>query len=96
MDTVETVLGVGNLPPPSSSFQSEGKRKPQTRSAFVLPEAATFPTNVVAYLQRRGISPEIINRCIEAGILFENLQYKNVRCVGKDEQDKNNPFSCSE
>jgi len=51
---------------------------------FALPEAAAFPVNAVSYLQRRGISPEIISRCLEAGILYESKKYQNAVFVGKD------------
>ena len=51
----------------------------------------------MSYLQRRGINPDIINRCIQAGILYESQYYNPLSehhnaavCVfaGRDESDK--------
>ena len=61
------------------------KMKPPPRPVFVLPESAVFPANAVSYLQGRGISPEVINRCLEAGILYESRKHQNVVFVGRDE-----------
>ena len=57
VDAVETVLGARASPVfPSLPVEKASLPKP----AFVLPEAAVFPINAVSYLQRRGISPEVI------------------------------------
>ena len=86
VDSVQTVLGSRSAP---VSFSLPVKKvRPQPKSAFVLPEAAAFPSNVVSYLQRRGISPEVINRCLETGILYESRKYQNAVFVGKDEHGK--------
>ena len=84
VDAVETVLG-SRCAPVSFSLPVE-KAKPPPRPVFTLPEATAFPSNVVSYLQKRGISPEVINRCIEAGILYESRKYQNAVFVGKDKQ----------
>ena len=82
VDAVETVLG--SRASPSFSFLPAEKAK-QPRPDFKLPEAAPFPSNVVSYLQWRGISPEVIRRCLDAGILYESRKYRNAVFVGKDE-----------
>jgi len=83
VDAVETVLG--SRAAPSFSFLPVEKAA-QSRAEFVLPEAATFPAHVVSYLQRRGISPEVISRCLEAEILFESRKYQNAVFVGRDDE----------
>jgi len=65
----------------------------QPKPELILPEVARFPTKVVSYLQKRGISPEVISRCLELGILFESRKYQNVVFVGKDEHGKAR-FAC--
>ena len=81
IDAVEMVLG--SRASPSFSFLPAEKAK-QPRPDFKLPEAAPFPSNVVSYLQWRGISPEVIRRCLDAGILYESRKYRNAVFVGKD------------
>ena len=39
-----------------------------------------------AYLIRRGISREVIEACVRAGILYESAGYRNAVFVGRDEQ----------
>jgi len=47
-----------------------------------------YPGNarMVQYLMRRGISREVINRCVDEGILYEADRYHNAVFVGRDEQ----------
>jgi len=82
IDAVETVLG-SKASPTFLSLPVEKMKPP--RPSFALPEVAAFPSNYVSYLQRRGISPEVINRCLETGILYESRKYQNAVFVGKDE-----------
>ena len=61
------------------------KQPPPKKRAFALPEPSRYAAHTVAYLQNRGISPEVINRCMQAGILYESRKYRNVVFIGKDE-----------
>ena len=89
-DAVQAVLGVSGA---ALSVLPVEQARPPPRVEFRLPEAAAFPSNVVAYLQKRGISPNVINRCLEAGVLYESRQYRNAVFVGKDEHGKPR-FAC--
>jgi len=51
---------------------------------LILPKANRNNDRLVAYLRERGIGKEIINRCIQAGILYESDKHRCV-FVGKDE-----------
>lgn len=80
-DAVETLCGYRAPPPqqrPASPMQ-----KP-----FVLPEASRYPSAVVAYLQDRGIDPELIGACIQAGTLYQSRKYQNCVFVGQDAQGR--------
>ena len=66
---------------------------PPERAEFKLPEMARFPANAVSYLQKRGICPEIINRCLSEEILYESRNRQNVIFVGRDEHGKAR-FAC--
>jgi len=88
VDAVNMVLGATNAP-----ISVEKVRPPPSKAEFVLPKSAAFPTNVVSYLQKRGISPEVINHCLELGILYESRKYQNAVFVGKDERGKAR-FAC--
>jgi len=53
---------------------------------FALPKPNRNNDRVVAYLRGRGISKEVINKAVLAGVLFESLKHRCV-FVGKDESD---------
>lgn len=74
---VETLCGY--CPPPEPE-----RPKPKPPKPFVLPEANRYGTAAVSYLQDRGIDPDIISRCILAGILYESRRYQNCVFVGRD------------
>ena len=60
----------------NSPFQ---RRKP----VFILPAACRVPSRAVAYLQSRGIDPDVIGACIQARILYESCKYHNCVFVGR-------------
>lgn len=62
------------------------KAKPQ--KPFRLPEASRCASAVVGYLQDRGIAPELLGVCMEAGILYESRRYQNCVFVGRDASGK--------
>jgi len=66
---------------------------PKPATPFVLPEASRFPSRVLAYLQSRGIHPDLIAACIKAGILYESRRYQNCVFVGKDVEGRAR-FAC--
>ena len=66
-------------PPP----KLKPKAPPKPQKPFTLPKAHRNADRVIAYLRGRGISKEIINRCIKAGILYESTARRCV-FVGKD------------
>ena len=94
------------VPKPYSVEASEQalQKEPIQKSAqepknwtFYPPKPQRYPSRAVSYLQRRGISPAVINRALRLGILYEsryyNLQseYHNAAvCVfaGKDDSGK--------
>ena len=75
---VETLSG-SRAPPPQ-----ERPAPPTTQKPFKLPKASRFPSAVLSYLQGRGIHPELIGACIEAGTLYESRKYQNCVFVGRD------------
>lgn len=60
--------------------QEKAERKP-----FELPPKHTDNRRVFAYLQSRGIDPEIINHCIKHGDIYEDAKHHNAVFVGRDE-----------
>ena len=77
-EAVETLSG-SRAPPPQ-----ERPAPPTTQKPFKLPKASRFPSAVLSYLQGRGIHPELIGACIEAGTLYESRKYQNCVFVGRD------------
>ena len=85
---------LGSCPAGSSSvLPPESAKQISERADFKLPETARFPANAVSYLQKRGVCPEIINRCLAEEILYESRNRQNVIFVGRDENGKAR-FAC--
>lgn len=74
---VEVLCG-HRVPPPQE------RPKPKPSKPFALPKASRFPSTVVAYLQDRGIHPELLQTCIQTGTLYESRKYQNCVFVGRD------------
>lgn len=70
--------------------QKEREKKP-----FTLPWGRRCATAAVSYLQRRGISPDIISRCLHEGLFYEARYHGEAVCVfvGKDDTGKAR-FAC--
>lgn len=64
------------------------------RQSFRLPERAPNNDRVTAYLQSRGIGKELIDRCIESGVLYQSKRYSNAIFVGKDRSGEPR-FACA-
>lgn len=79
VQAVETLCG--SRPTPQTD-----RPVPKPPKPFALPRASRCPGVVVAYLQDRGIDPEIIGCCLERKLLYESLNYKNCVFVGYDPQ----------
>ena len=83
---VETLCG-HRAPPPQQRAQ------PKPRKPFALPEASQFPSKMLSYLQDRGIHPDVLQACIQAGTLYESRRYQNCVFVGKDTEGRAR-FAC--
>ncbi len=66
---------------------------PKPRKPFQFPEASRFPSMMLAYLQGRGIHPELLQACIQASTLYESRRYQNCVFVGKDMEGRAR-FAC--
>ena len=64
--------------PPPRAEQPEGK------PPFVLPTPNWDQRRVFAYLQRRGIAPQVIRDFIQAGLLYEDALHHNCVFVGRE------------
>ena len=87
VEAVESLAGerTVELSPHQPRTQPPSEKRP-----FSPPESLRFATNVVSYLQRRGIHPDVIGQCLRAGTLYES-RYKGVPVcvfVGRDESGK--------
>jgi len=58
----------------------------KTPKAFSLPKPYSNNKKVIEYLSLRGISRDIIDRCIKDGILYEDTRH-NCCFIGRDEND---------
>jgi hypothetical protein len=74
VDAVETVLG-SRASYVSSSLPVKKEEQPQKKWTFYPPKPLRYASRAVSYLQRRGISPEVISRALQAGIFYESRYY---------------------
>ncbi|MCL1882470.1 MAG: DUF3991 and toprim domain-containing protein [Defluviitaleaceae bacterium] len=86
VDAVLSLTGGYAIPPEQDMTASKARPPPKPPSKpkpFTLPKPNRNADRVVAYLRGRGISKTVINRCILAGLLYENDKHRCV-FVGKD------------
>mgnify|MGYP001138945877 FL=1 len=57
---------------------------PREKPPFVLPPANSDQRRVFAYLRKRGIASQVIQRFLDAGLLYEDAPYHNCVFVGRD------------
>ena len=71
-------------PAPQKSVPSKGqdRQKDEPPPPFALPLPNTDQRRVFAYLQKRGIAPQVIRRFIQAGLLYEDAEHHNCVFVG--------------
>ena len=67
--------------PPTEHMQTE-------RLPFSLPPRNSDNKRVIAYLEQRGIDKDLIQNCINSGILYESATWHNCVFVGRDEDGK--------
>ena len=60
----------------------------EEKPAFALPIAHTDQRQVFAYLQKRGIAPQVIRAFIDSGLLYEDSLHHNCVFVGRDSGGK--------
>lgn len=91
VDAVHMLVGGEIRQPPTyrSTAEKQVKKEPEKKT-FSLPWAKRCATSAVSYLQRRGISSEVISRCFGAGLLYEARYHGEPVCVfvGKDDTGK--------
>ena len=80
--TEDEGLALNNAPVLGESEQNKGTRK------ILLPEKSETSLEVIRYLTGRGIDRDIIKECIDEGLLYESLPYRNCIFVGYDEYGK--------
>ena len=57
---------------------------PKEKPPFVLPPANPDQRRVSAYLRKRGIASQVIQRFLDTGLLYEDAPYHNCVFVGRD------------
>ena len=80
MDAVETVSGV--RAPSFSPFLPVNRPEPKRESKpLSLPPQTKYPRQLLAYLQGRGIGPDVIRQCLDNGSLYEGRHNSEAVCV---------------
>jgi len=73
--------------PAVKDMNPQNKPQPKQQS-IILPRRNKDNYRVIAYLQNRGISRDIIMGCINRGVLYESAPHHNAVFLGKDERGK--------
>ena len=97
VDAVHALVGgeIQQLPERRSTSEANDRQREQEKKAFSLPWARRCATVAVSYLQQRGISSDVISRCVRLGLFYE-ARYKGEEVcvfVGKDDAGKAK-FAC--
>ena len=79
MEAVQTIAGQAAVAPPVSLPAEK-----TTEKKLLLPKPNRYQTQVVSYLNRRGIDTDIIEFCLQKGMVFESENYHNAVFVGMD------------
>ena len=83
VEAVQTIMGNGSVRSPTPE-----NAKGYVNQPLLLPERSPTTDVVFEYLFGRGIDYEIINYCLEKGLVIESLPYHNVVFIGYDESNK--------
>lgn len=96
VDAVQALAGgeIRQTPAYQSAAAKQAQREPE-KKPFTLPWARRCATAAVSYLQRRGISSDVISRCFRNGLFYEARYHGEPVCVfvGKDNAGKAK-FAC--
>ena len=96
VDAVHALVGgeIRQEPAYRNTAEIQISKEPE-KKAFSLPWARRCATAAVSYLQKRGISSEVIRQCLQAGIFYEARYHGEPVCVfvGKDDSGKAK-FAC--
>lgn len=82
-DAIQTIIGNVSVKQPVI-YREEKKEKTE----FVLPLKSINSERAKRYLVKRGIDLEIINECINSGLIYESEPNHNVVFLGTDEEKK--------
>lgn len=82
LEAVETIVGHTAVQPPVYAKQPPR----EDDKPLLLPDKSASNKVITRYLLRRGIDCEIINYCIDNGLIYESLPYRNIVFVGYDEK----------
>ena len=99
VDAVKTLIDESglSLSTPSVSTKDSKPVNPQKKQTkpFRLPWIRRCATYMLSYLQRRGIHYDVVNRCLQCGILYESQYQGQAVCVfvGRDDAGKER-FAC--
>jgi hypothetical protein len=89
-EAVHELLNTGLANVPFTIPVTTKPRAAPKKTEFRLPPKERYASNMVRYLQERGIHPDIIGRCMDEGILYESRHRGQPVCVfvGRDEDGR--------
>lgn len=83
VEAVEIIVGRSAVTPPVYNNEKHSDKKP-----LLLPKHSSSNDVIIRYLRGRGIDDEIINYCVNNGLMYESLPYHNLVFLGFDSNNK--------
>ena len=71
-----------------STSQKSSNQNSSSSKKLLLPDQSKRNDEVIGYLKSRGIDEDIIEYCIDGGLLYESIPYHNCVFVGYDDDEK--------
>lgn len=82
---IEAIAGSDARPVSHDENHFPKKENDAPSDEFLLPPKAPTNETAIKYLLRRGIDKDLINMCVDKGLIYESKPYGNAVFVGKDE-----------
>lgn len=87
-EAVEYLLGYHGRARDAPGSRPRPAKEAEQPIPFSLPPPNTDHRRVFAYLQKRGIAPQVIRAFLQSGLLYEDAEHHNCVFVGRDSEGK--------
>ena len=83
-EAVEYLLAFHGRARDSPAKAASSVKRDEVQKPYTLPPRNTDDRRVIAYLHKRGITPQVIRQFMNSGLLYEDAEHHNCVFVGRD------------